>query len=252
MDIVFSFSLYGNEGRYVEPLMNMDVQGVRDRFEGHCEFRIACNVDVQAKTIEKLKALGYVVDCWDFKEKKIGGMFARYLPIFEDDERAVLVRDTDCTLSLQETDLIKEWLSSSSVFHIIRGHPLHIYPVMGGLFGIRGDAKRLFKQEFYKQPKLASKWEYNADQVFLSKYVYPLVKSRSLVHTVRIAYAGENYRSYVSISGFVGQTMLHDDKRESEKSMMSRKRGVLVLPAVFSLFSIRRPFNRMISFFSCL
>jgi hypothetical protein len=248
--LIFTYSLYGGDDRYIAPMLAMDLSEIRSKFNIPVEFSVSCNIDVPKETIGKLQQHGCTVLIRDFKLEGVGGMFARYLPIFEDAADPVIVRDMDSQIGPGEVALINEWLMSSSEFHIIRSHPLHIYPIMGGLFAIRGDAKKLFFNAYQLNPSMTRTSEYNADQIFLSEKIYPILREEALVHTCRVVYHGENYLKIKNTSGFAGETKIVDAKRIQERAQSLKNRKILILPAWLSGWAIKRPFNKLISMIS--
>lgn len=251
IEVIFSLSLYGNNNRYINPLMTLDIERIKKELNATPVFQIYCNNDVHKSVIEKLKDRGFLVNILDFSKSNIGGMFARYLPIIEGSiEDTILVRDTDCDISSQEISLINYWLQSKFDFHVIRGHPLHIYPIMGGLFAIRGESITIFKEIYKKHPNLTKQTRYNSDQLFLNRYIYPVLCGKTLIHTTRVAYAHENFKQIKQYDNFIGETHLHDRKREIEKNTRSLSKKLLVLPQIFAKISIFKPFNRIVTWLS--
>ena len=62
-------------------------------------------------------------------------MFWRFEPAGEEDVDVMISRDTDSRLNLREKFAVEEWLESDKGFHIMRDHPHHGYPVLGGMWG---------------------------------------------------------------------------------------------------------------------
>lgn len=249
--IIFSYSLYGSNERYVEPMLQLDLERIKSKFNRKVEFQVFCNVDVPYNIVEKLRLHGCIVYVQDFEKEKIGGMFARYQPIFRDDDSAVIVRDIDSYIGNAEIELIIEWLNSDCDFHIIRDHALHIYPIMGGLFGAKGDAKKIFTAIYQKYRRITQSNKYNKDQIFLCEKIYPALARYSLVHSRRIVYKQENHRKIQSDgSGFAGETRVVDEKRKREYRQSLSSKDILVLPIWLSKVAIRKPFNRIITFIS--
>lgn len=250
MALIFSCCLYGQDTRYSDSLFKNDLCFVRDVLSQECDFIVYCNTDVKPDLIERLVAHGYVIKIIDFKKTGMGAMFIRYLPILDgvsDPDDVVFVRDTDCCYSNQELKLIKRWLESDKDFHIIRGHPLHIYPIMGGLFGIRGGLKMVFDDVFRRNKEMTTSWSYNADQIFLAKKIYPKVAHSALVHTVRVVFSGELYEHYKNDEHFIGETMLFDEKRNRERCIAQRYSDVVILNSFFSKLMHIRVFAKLIS-----
>ncbi|WP_318422406.1 hypothetical protein [Photobacterium leiognathi] len=250
MELIFSCCLYGNDKRYIDPLFSNDLEYIQNFLNVNCSFYIYCNNDVEDDVKLRLVKYGYKVIDVDFRALNMGAMFVRYLPIIEELSDIVCVRDTDCCYSDTELVLIKEWLGSKYDFHIIRGHPLHIYPIMGGLFSIRGEEVYNFKKIFHENINLAQSSKYNQDQLFLARKIYPEITNKALVHTVRLAYSNENYIHYNSKDGFIGETILGDEKREKEKEISKLKLKPLVLNQMFSKLTVNRVFARLITMLS--
>ena len=248
--MIFSCCLYGNNSRYYDPLLKNNLSWVESYLGISCEFYIYCSLDVPKYFLDKLVDYGYVVKVVDFESIGLGAMFVRYLPILNGCSDIVAVRDSDCCYNRVELDLIKEWLQSNSDFHIVRGHPSHIYPIMGGLFSVRGSGIDLFNKVFSHEKKWVNLSSYNADQKFLSKYVYPAMKSTSLVHTVMIGYKGENLVFYKNKNNeFVGETQLLDDKRRKEKESCQDGGVLIEVPSFFSKWMHNKLWVRVVLYF---
>ena len=67
------------------------------------------------------------------------GMLWRLLPILDPLVDVVLVRDLDSRLSRREAEAVEEWLASSKAVHVMRDHPSHSWPMLGGMWGARMD-----------------------------------------------------------------------------------------------------------------
>jgi hypothetical protein len=101
------------------------------------------------------------------------GMFWRFEPVKHDDVEMFASRDTDCRPCEREIVAMNGWSNSNSIFHIMRDHPWHNRPILGGLFA----AKRQCFSEF-NLPRSFDKSDnyWQVDQDFLAKIVYPKVK----------------------------------------------------------------------------
>ena len=49
----------------------------------------------------------------------------------------MIVRDTDSRLGIREKLAVDEWLDSGKKLHIMRDHPYHRVPMLGGMWGCR-------------------------------------------------------------------------------------------------------------------
>ncbi|EHK7542314.1 hypothetical protein ICR46_002602 [Vibrio cholerae] len=250
MELIFTCCLYGNNPRYIDSLFSNNLRDISNYIGVSCEFHIYCNVDVDENIKKRISEHGYKVFTLNFDETYFGSMFVRYIPILEKKARFICVRDTDCCYTLLELDLIKEWMKSDFSFHVIRGHLLHIYPIMGGLFSIREDGFDDFIACFNNSLDLVGSNEYNKDQIFLAKSIYPDFIERMLVHTVRVAYSKENYIHYSSSSDFIGETILNDEKRKNEKSIFINSNRLVIFPQWISKYSTNKIVARLMTYIS--
>jgi hypothetical protein len=106
-------------------------------------------------------------------------MFWRFQAFFEEDADRVLIRDADSRISHRELFAIKLWLASDKDAHIIRDHPLHQSLVMGGMWGSRAS---LLKQNGAWRSAKHYGVQKGADQDFLNRHIYPIIKSKALIH----------------------------------------------------------------------
>ena len=54
-----------------------------------------------------------------------------------------LCRDLDSRFSKREAAAVGEWLQSSAAIHVMRDHPQHGAPLLGGLWGARVTDKNI-------------------------------------------------------------------------------------------------------------
>ena len=234
MEVIFSYSLYGNESRYYENLYSMDMERILNRFPD-AKFRVYYDGgSVDIKNINCLKDRGFEVYDYTSNELNLEGMFARYIPITETD-KPVVVRDTDSEITDLELNLLNRWLNSPFQFHIIRGHVRHIYPIMGGLFSTRGRGSEILRKCLKNKKNIFNGYKYNDDQKFLARYVYPEIIDIAYVDTIKYVYYGEVFNQIFSNnSNFIGQTTsVNDCKRVSELQDNQCISEMIYLPRVF-------------------
>lgn len=121
----------------------------------------------------------------------LSGMAWRLNACNEPAATAVIFRDTDSLLGEREKEIVDEWLTSNHDIHLIRDHPLHFSPVMGGMFGVKNTAISLLAEMVTKYHKLHRQHAYGDDQDFLNRRFYPLIKHKALVHTSSVRYLFE-------------------------------------------------------------
>lgn len=103
----------------------------------------------------------------------------RYEPIDNPDVEILLSRDTDSRLSVREVSAVNEWLKTDKLFHIMRDHPHHNFPIMAGMFGTK-------KINNFNWGNIIDEYKpkdtYFYDQNFLTEKIYPLILNNSVIH----------------------------------------------------------------------
>ncbi len=135
-------------------------------------------------------------------------MFWRMLPILTTDYDYVAIRDLDSVITRREADATNEWIQSGKLIHIMRDHPGHTAPIMGGMFSVK--SSELEVREAFKPIKKIilcsvirndeSYWQ--VDQEFLASHVYERLKHSRFVHDPyyeRIEFGTEREMSYMYI-----------------------------------------------------
>lgn len=107
------------------------------------------------------------------------GMFWRFYAASDPHVDVMLSRDTDSRLTLREKAAVDEWLSGDKDFHIMRDHPAHDAPIMGGMWGARNRLLFNISDMISEFPK-GDYWQ--VDQNFLRARVYPLIREHACVH----------------------------------------------------------------------
>lgn len=90
-----------------------------------------------------------------------------------------IFRDTDSRLCYRERSAVDEWLCSGKTFHIMRDHPYHNFPILGGMWGFKQNLNYdicSMTQSFSKQNK------YGIDYDFFNEKLYPLIGDDKIVH----------------------------------------------------------------------
>ena len=186
---IVSFSLFGDAEKYRQGLLdNIDKSRkvFRDwQFVVHCDRR----------NFELLSALNLPshveLICPQEISRGVEGMSWRFLPTTLRRGSTVIFRDTDSILTAREEKVVTEWLASRFQVHLMRDHPFHQSLIMGGMFGVRGDALRLLEKLSAQRAPNSRLTEYGDDQVFLSSQFYPLIQAHSLLHTDCVKFWGE-------------------------------------------------------------
>lgn len=225
MKRVVSFSLWGDNPTYsTGAIKNAEiVPRVYPEFE--CWFYIHIPT-VPIDIVETLGNMGHVKVIpkhGDLSTNK--PMTWRFEAIDDPEVEIMLSRDTDTRILPRETTAVEEWLASGKLFHIMRDHPHHAYPILGGMFGTRkipeipSWCKTIEQNVFQHGPR-------DYDQTFLREIVYPNVVNRSLIHTSFARYGGEVCKPfpilYDSDTHFVGEYVYADGSRSDEHTRILR------------------------------
>tara|TARA_R100001509_G_C4836569_1_gene205084 strand:- start:377 stop:1048 length:672 start_codon:yes stop_codon:yes gene_type:complete len=132
------------------------------------------------------------------------GMFWRFVGIDDDDVEVMISRDTDSRLNHREKAAVDQWMLSNKTFHIMRDHPAHGFPILGGMWGIKNTAGINMRSlvDNFKQQDL-----YGTDYKFLSENVMPKIKNNSLIHDE--FFDGQPFPTKREGLQFVGQVFDH-------------------------------------------
>jgi len=172
---IVSTSEYGNNIRYVFGAIRQ--YELTKEFYPDWTYRIYTD---DRKRYEKLMPDAQIIEVKDNSH----GVFWRFLPLFEDQDNIVIVRDADGRISQREQKAVNEWVDSSKAFHIYRDHEAHYeFPIIACAFGFKGKLpdyildvmnKFMFNTNYYTN-----------DQVYLRDYIYPYVKETTMIHCMK-------------------------------------------------------------------
>jgi hypothetical protein len=114
------------------------------------------------------------------------GKMWRFVPIFDPYVDYTLSRDLDSPIIQRETETIDMWISDEQedyFFYIARDHNEHGRAILGGLWGAATKRARYSLFAFFYpilMPSIARLYTGAGDQQFVSDFVWPKVKQRSL------------------------------------------------------------------------
>jgi hypothetical protein len=223
---IICYSLWGDKPMYwVGALKNIEL--VSEKLPGWiCRFYIDKNChqylidDIKGDNVEVV-----LVDPTGSHDNSYyhHGMFWRFTASEDPEVDVFLSRDCDSRISDREINAINEWLLSDKDFHIMRDHPYHSAPILGGMWGCRNGLMRRIELS-----KLIKNWlvnnnrnsySFGIDQDFLREVIYPLVKDVSMEHSeFNLKFEG-NIRQFPTIRSnyeFVGDVFDENDVRHPE------------------------------------
>ena len=187
-----------------------------------CRFYIDSSCD--ESLISSISDAGGEVILVDSKDS-FHGMFWRFWAAEDPEVNIFLSRDCDSRFSPREIYAIKEWLNSEKDFHIMRDHPYHTVPILGGMWGCRNGLMSKIGLS-----KMIEQWNQfqrkGIDQDFLGSKVYPLVYQTSMEHSEFNLRFGGNIRPFPTIRKdyeFVGDVFDENDIRHPEYWTLIKK-----------------------------
>ena len=188
---VIAYSLFGSNPRYSNPLI-ITVKNINEILPGwviwvYYDSTVPRNVVDELTKLKVNLILMGSVECCDWAPK-----FWRFLPVFEKEVDVVLFRDSDSIITTREASLVNYWMNSDYSAQILRDHPLHMAPIMAGMFGLKKEVFKVFAHQLELNKNLVQEKSYSADQVFLAKYVYKFIYKKAIVQTPFFTYPGEN------------------------------------------------------------
>jgi tetratricopeptide (TPR) repeat protein len=176
---VISFSLWGPAKFYSYGAM-INLKLARTVYpDWQCRFYVAA--DIPRACVDFLKDNGGDVRPMEDEYPGVG-LFQRFLVMNDAKVGRFLVRDCDARLSVPEADLVRQWIGSGLPFHVVRDHVLHNELMIGCLWAGRTDTGidivDLMRRYFTQGPTA----KYGHDQKMLGSMLWPLIRSRCLVH----------------------------------------------------------------------
>lgn len=178
---VLSYSLWGNKPKYTFGA----IANASDAKHIYPDFEVRFYVDssVPEPVIQRLLGLNAKVFKIDLgSNSSWDGLFWRYLPSIEQGVEVLISRDTDSRLSEREAASVEDWLNSDAALHIMRDHPGHYMPILGGMCGFRH--RSLAKLAALLPGVLGGSKShyYNSDQRYLNMWMLEFLDDDSFVN----------------------------------------------------------------------
>ena len=177
MNKVISFSVWGGNPKYTVGAVR-NAQLAQEIYPGwNCYFFMGNSVP---KDIEiQLLSIPNVTIFYKDVPGDWRGMFWRFETSYDLQVDISIFRDTDSRLNMREKYAVDEWLASDKTFHIMRDHPHHGFPILGGMWGYKKNYK-------YDMRKLLNSFDktdrYGTDYEFFGKVLYPMIRKDKIVH----------------------------------------------------------------------
>ena len=144
---------------------------------------IVCSFECENDQVDfcNVSTFGHLTNIATFVPPKIW----RFLPVGDPFAEIVASRDLDSPLAARELAAVNEWLSSGKTWHVMRDHPLHTVPILGGMWGFRRTSNENLSRILFEKildPTLIVNFTGRADQTFLGEHVWPYIQDDVLVH----------------------------------------------------------------------
>ena len=188
---LISFSLYGTKELYLCGAIENTRLALALFPQWQVAFYVGSSVPMQTRD-ELLKLGAKVIEVSGPEDAS--AMFWRYRGLGQNDVERVIFRDVDSRLTAREKIIVEEWMVSSASLHIIRDHPFHTIPILGGLWGIQGERSLDLAANVFERHQGQFGSEYGSDQKFLAQHIYPIFRRDSIAHDAFYSFTGENKR----------------------------------------------------------
>lgn len=172
---VISYSLWGANSRYTQGAIQ-NAKLASYYYPGWIS-RFYYSNDVPSDIIEQLSSISNTELILVDEPADWTGMFWRFYAASDTD--IMLSRDSDARLSKREACAVNAWLESGKNFHIMRDHPYHARPIMGGMWGCKNGILSNIKDLINQYSKIN---RYEIDQQFLATIVYPIISNDYIAH----------------------------------------------------------------------
>ena len=113
------------------------------------------------------------------------GMIWRFTPMADPLVEEWHSRDLDSKILQREVSAVQDWQQSQKSFHIMRDHPLHTVPILGGMFGMKIPKKNFPQMKRIFEDILnfvEDKWFKGLDQNALSALLWPEAQKDMVAH----------------------------------------------------------------------
>lgn len=212
---IISFSLYGEDPNYqIGAVENLTL--AKTIYPGWiCRFYVS--QEIPKSLIKRLyKEGGEIIH--RKRNMVADGMFWRFEAASDPDTAILIVRDTDSRLGIRERHAVDEWLASNHDFHIMRDHPHHGAPILGGMWGARRTALDIVKKKI-DSFKFDSECIKGDDQIFLAREVYPAIRDNAMIHSECVYFFGERSKIFPTplsdYRDFVGRVFMNQEEKRT-------------------------------------
>lgn len=207
---VIAFSLWGADPKYtVGAIRNAELAGTI--YPGwRTRFYVASNVP--ADVTDRLRRNADVDIVQMTGPADWTALLWRFEAGHDTSLECAVFRDTDSRLNAREKAAVDAWLASNKDLHVMRDHPHHTRPILGGMWGVRigPDWVRVYRDMLRSFAAEAARNRYGTDEQFLQLVWQRVNPSRVLVHDE--FFAGTPFPTPRRGLDFVGATLDEHDR----------------------------------------
>jgi hypothetical protein len=206
---IISFSLWGQNPKYLVGAIKNAELALEIYPEWKCRYYLGTSVprgtEMELESFSNVEIINRP-EWGDWR-----GMFWRFLPAGESNVEVMISRDTDSRLSQRERHAVDEWLESDKGFHIMRDHPHHRFPVLGGMWG----AKRGTLPDIHETiNNFAQSDKYGTDYEFFATVIMPQIINNVFIHDE--FFDGERFPTPREKYEFVGEVFNENNETVEE------------------------------------
>jgi len=178
---VIAFSLWGRDPKYVVGALRNAALAPTVYPGWICRFY--CGASTPSSAMTTLESQPHVQVVRRSEDGDWTAMFWRFLAAADSDVEFAIFRDADSRLGARERAAVEAWIASGRGTHVMRDHPLHAVPILGGMWGVRAGvlpdmASRVAAE--LSAPRWPNVWQ--IDQKFLAADIAPIVRHDWLEH----------------------------------------------------------------------
>ncbi len=181
MTNVISYSIFGagHEKAYQGGALINIFEARRLYPDFTCRFYLGRHVTASFEAVLREQGAQTVRVDTPLSKEEWDGLFWRFLAASDGNVDVILCRDCDGMITDREVSAVREWLASPFDFHVMRDHPMHGMPILGGTWGARRGILRNMKNLVEQWSQKTAK---NDDQLFLNAVLPEIIKGKVMVH----------------------------------------------------------------------
>jgi len=175
---LIAFSLWGDNPLYtVGAIRNAEIAA--DIYpEWTCRYYVGNTVP--SEITDRLRSMSNTEVVFRDSPGTPHSMFWRFEPAWDSSVEYVIVRDTDSRLGVREKAAVDEWIESGKRLHIMRDHPYHNTPIMGGMWGCK--PVLLPDMQFMAEKWLKTQKDLKGSDQYFLRQIYPMIAQDRCVH----------------------------------------------------------------------